>query len=160
MNYMVHVFNIMWRIKNEPSDSTSCSDNVLRLLVLVAGRWYWRCQVTSSFSIWGCILKECFWERSNLKVQIAFEGHWRLQSWTLVQTSHAFETWVFKKLLSHIIRIDWFEVFFLFLFFYNKFITPFHLFAAFIGLSLRSTVAWEPFYNWAFKIELIKRRSM
>ena len=38
--------------------------------------------MTSSFSIWGCVLKGCF-ERgilwSTLKGQIVFEGHWRLQ---------------------------------------------------------------------------------
>ena len=36
MNYMVHVSSTMWRIKNQPSNSTSCSDNVLPLLILVA----------------------------------------------------------------------------------------------------------------------------
>ena len=60
MNYMVHVSNTMWRIKNQPSNSTSCSDNALHLLVLVMGILYWGLQVTSSFSIWGCILKGCF----------------------------------------------------------------------------------------------------
>ena len=61
MNYMVHVFSTMWRVKNQPSNSTSCSDNAPRLLVLVTSRLYWRLQVTSSsFSIWGCVLKGCF----------------------------------------------------------------------------------------------------
>ena len=36
MNYMVHASNTIWRIKNQPSNSTSCSDNALRLLVLMA----------------------------------------------------------------------------------------------------------------------------
>ena len=40
MSYMVHVFNTMWRIENEPSNSTHCSDSALRSLVLVAGRLY------------------------------------------------------------------------------------------------------------------------
>ena len=85
MNCMVHVCSIMWRIKNQPSHSISCSDNVLRLLVLMAGRLYWGLQGTSSYSIWGCVLKGCF-ERGIyiLKGQIAFEGHWWLQSWTLI----------------------------------------------------------------------------
>ena len=60
MNYMVHVFGTMWRIKNQPSNFTPCSDNALHLLVLVAGILYWGLQMTSSFSIWGCILKGCF----------------------------------------------------------------------------------------------------
>jgi hypothetical protein len=60
---------IMWEIKNQPSNSTSCSDNALRLLVLVAGRLYWGLQVTSPFSIWGCVVKGCF-ERGML----SFEG--------------------------------------------------------------------------------------
>ena len=37
MSYMVHVSSTMWRIKNQSSNSTSCSsDNALHLLVLVA----------------------------------------------------------------------------------------------------------------------------
>ena len=40
MNYMVHVFSIMRRIKNHPSNSTSCSDNAIRLLVLEACQLY------------------------------------------------------------------------------------------------------------------------
>ena len=60
MIYMVRVFNTLWRIKNQPSNFTSCSDNALRLLVLVAGKLYWGLQVMSSFSIWGCVLKGCF----------------------------------------------------------------------------------------------------
>ena len=39
MNYTVHVSSIMWRIENQSSDSTSCSDNALRLLILVADRF-------------------------------------------------------------------------------------------------------------------------
>ena len=58
--YMVHVSSTIWRIKNQPPDSTSCSDNALHLLVLVAGRLCWRLQVTSSFSIWGCVLEGSF----------------------------------------------------------------------------------------------------
>ena len=50
----------MWRIKNQPSNSSSCSDNALCLLVLVLGSLYWELKVTSAFSIWGCVLKGCF----------------------------------------------------------------------------------------------------
>jgi hypothetical protein len=60
MTYMAHVSNAMWRMKNQPSKSTSCSDNALHLLVLVAGRLKWGLQVASSFSIWGCVLKGYF----------------------------------------------------------------------------------------------------
>jgi hypothetical protein len=42
----------MWRIKNQPSHSTSCSDNALRFLVLVADTLYWGLQVMSSFLSW------------------------------------------------------------------------------------------------------------
>ena len=83
MNYMVHVSSIMWRIKNQPSNSTSCGDNALRLLVLVVAVLYWGLQVTSSFSIWGCVLKGCFVRGVFLKGQVVFEEYWRLQSWTL-----------------------------------------------------------------------------
>ena len=47
-------------MKNQPSNSTSCSDNALHLLVLVVGILYWGLQVMSSFSSWGCILKDHF----------------------------------------------------------------------------------------------------
>ena len=57
---MVCVSSTMWSIKNQPSNSTSCSDSALRLLVLVAGRLYWGLQVKSSFSIWGCVMKGWF----------------------------------------------------------------------------------------------------
>ena len=57
---MVHNSNTMWRMNNRPSNSTSGSDNALRLLLLVTGKFYWGLQVTSSFSIRGCILKGCF----------------------------------------------------------------------------------------------------
>ena len=73
LQYMVHVSSTMWRIKNQPSSSTSCSDNVLRLLVLVTSILYWGLQVTSSFSIWGWVFEGLFWERYILKGQIAFE---------------------------------------------------------------------------------------
>ena len=56
---MGHVSSTMWGIKYQPSNSTSCSDNTLRLLVLVVGRLYWGLQVMSSYSIWGCALKGC-----------------------------------------------------------------------------------------------------
>jgi hypothetical protein len=60
MNYIVHVSSIVWRIENQPSNSTSCSGNAPRLLVLVVGRLYWELQVTTSFSIWGCVMKGIF----------------------------------------------------------------------------------------------------
>ena len=56
----------------------------LCLLILVAGRLYWGLQVTSSFSIWGCILKGCFerdifWRaKSRLKGIEGFNlEHWQ-----------------------------------------------------------------------------------
>ena len=76
---MVHVSNTMWRIKNEPSNSTSCSHNALHLLVLVAGILYWGLQLTSSFSIWGCVLK------SYLIEVLYFEGPNHL--WRALKTS-------------------------------------------------------------------------
>ena len=73
-NDMVHVSNTMWRIHNQPSSSTSCSDDALRLLVLVAGRSYWGLQVLSSFCDLGLRIEDSFWERYILKGQIVF---WR-----------------------------------------------------------------------------------
>ena len=60
INYMVHVFSAMWRIKNQSSNFISWNDNAVRLLVLVTGILYGGLQMTSSFSIWGCVLKGCF----------------------------------------------------------------------------------------------------
>ena len=60
MKDMVHVPSTLWRIENQPSNSTSCIDNALHLLVLVACRSYRGLQVTSSFSLWSCVLKGCF----------------------------------------------------------------------------------------------------
>jgi hypothetical protein len=71
---MVHGCNTMWKIKNQPSNSTSCSDNVLRLLVLVVGKLYWGLQVTSSFSIWGCILKGCFERGTFWRAKLQLKG--------------------------------------------------------------------------------------
>jgi hypothetical protein len=87
MNYMVHISNsIMWRIKNQPSNSTSCIDNTLRLLVLVVGILNRGLQViSSSFSIWDCILKSCF-ERD-----VYFEGlnHvWKALKTSILSTDH------------------------------------------------------------------------
>ena len=80
--YMVHVSSTMWISKNQPSNSTSSSHNALHLLVFVGGKLYRGLQVTSSFSIWGCILKGCFESGIILKGQITFEEHWRLESCT------------------------------------------------------------------------------
>ena len=60
MNCIIHVSSTMWRDKNQPSNFISCSENALHLLVLDVGILYWGLQVTSSFSIWGCVLKGCF----------------------------------------------------------------------------------------------------
>ena len=57
---MVHVSSAMWRMKKRPSNFVSCSDNALRLLILVAGILYWGLQGMSSLSIWDCVLKWCF----------------------------------------------------------------------------------------------------
>ena len=73
---MVHVSSTIQKIKNQPSNSTSCSDNTLRLLVLVACILYQGLQVmSSSFSMWGCVLKGCFDRGIFLKAKIAFERH-------------------------------------------------------------------------------------
>ena len=79
MNYVVHVFSTMWRIKNQACNPTSCSDNALQFLVLVADRLYWGLQVTtSSFSIWSCVPKG-YWR------EVYFEGHYRV--WRALKTA-------------------------------------------------------------------------
>ena len=65
MKYMVHASNTMWRVKNQPSNSTSCSDNTLHLLNTVVGKFYW---------VWGCLLKGCLRE-VYFEMQNPLEGH-------------------------------------------------------------------------------------
>ena len=96
MNFAWHMFSIQCeelRI-NHLTPFLVASDNALCLLLFLWRACFikdfkWR---SSSFSIWGCVLKGLFWERYILKGQIAFEGHWRLQSWTLTASS----MWVTK----------------------------------------------------------------
>ena len=81
MKYKNHI-KLMHRIKNQSSNSTSCSDDALRLSVLVVGRLYWGLQVTSSFCNLGLRFEGLFWKRyiySESPNRI-----WRLQSWTLM----------------------------------------------------------------------------
>ena len=53
-------------------------DNALRLLILVAGILCWGLQVTSSYSIWSCVLKG-FWKRYILKgIEDCNLEHWSL----------------------------------------------------------------------------------
>jgi hypothetical protein len=47
-------------LRNQQSNSTSCSENALRSLVHVAGRLYGGLRAMSSFSNWGCVLKGYF----------------------------------------------------------------------------------------------------
>ena len=85
MNDMIYVSSTMWRIKNQPSNSTSCNDNTLRLLVLVVGRYIENFTCHLHFNL-GLRFEGLFWERYILKGQIAFKGHWRLQYWTLLKS--------------------------------------------------------------------------
>ena len=81
-NYVVHVLSTMWRIKNQPSNCTSWSDNALRLLVVVAGRVYISRTSSDIFilnlglRLKGCFLREVYFEGPNCI--------WSLQSWKLL----------------------------------------------------------------------------
>ena len=86
MNYLVHVLSTMWRIKNQQPNSNSCSDNAIRLLVLVAGRLYWRLQVMSSISIRGCVLKGCFEKGIFWRAKSHLKGIEDLNLWTPINT--------------------------------------------------------------------------
>jgi hypothetical protein len=92
----------MWSIKNQPSNSMSCSDNALHLLILVAGILYWGLQGTSSFSIWDCVLKGCFERSIFWRAKLYFKGI--EDSWTL----HAIP-WCCRDLFV-LIAIRWREV--------------------------------------------------
>ena len=62
------------KINNKSSNSISYSDIALRLLVLVVGRLYWELPVTSSFSIWGCVLKGCFERGIFRRAKLCLKG--------------------------------------------------------------------------------------
>ena len=68
MIYTIHVYGTMWRIKNQPSNSISCSDNALRLLILVTGK-LWELQGCLHFQIGvalgRAILREAYYEGPN-----------------------------------------------------------------------------------------------
>ena len=81
MNYTVHVSCTMWKIKNQPSNSTSCRDSALHLLVLVAGILCWGLQVTPSFWIWGCVLRGFFWRARSRSKGIE---DFNLENWSQV----------------------------------------------------------------------------
>jgi hypothetical protein len=91
---MVHVSSLMWRIKNRPSNSTSCSDNAPRLLVLVVGKLYWGLQLTYSFSIWGCISKGYFEKVYFKKAKFHLKGieDFNLEHWWQHAGLHKLET--------------------------------------------------------------------
>ena len=82
MNYIWYMFpSVMWRIKNQLSHSTSWSDNAL---CLCGGQIILRTSSGLFIFNLGLCFEGLFWERYILKGQFAFEGHWRLQSWTLI----------------------------------------------------------------------------
>ena len=89
---MVHVLSTMWRIKNEPSNCTSCSHNVLRLLVLVAGRLHWG---PSSNVSKGCFERGIFWRaKSRLKgIDDSNLEHWPHSLISLLRKSSSGDTY-------------------------------------------------------------------
>jgi hypothetical protein len=75
MYYMVHVSSTMWSIKNQPSNSISYSNNVIRLLVLVVhGHIILRTSSDVFIFYLGLRFEGLFWERYILKGRI---GVWR-----------------------------------------------------------------------------------
>ena len=111
---MVHVFSTMWSMKNQPSNSISCSDNALRLLVLVAGILYWGLQMKSSFSIWGCILKGCFERGIFWRAKLRLKGieDWIHLKWLALGHVGSLKLYLwcqidFQKITSTIHTIPW-----------------------------------------------------
>jgi hypothetical protein len=68
---MVHVCNTMWKIKNQPSNSTSCSDNALLLLVLMVGKltytedFKWCLHFRFGVAFCRVVLREVYFEGPN-----------------------------------------------------------------------------------------------
>ena len=64
--YMVHVFNIMWRIKNRSFNSTFCSDNALHLLWAYYNEDFkWRLHVQFGVAFRRVVLREVYYEAPN-----------------------------------------------------------------------------------------------
>ena len=94
MNYMVHVSStLMWRNRNQPSNSTSCGDKCPTFVGSCGGHIILRASSDVFIFNLGLHFEGLFWGRYTLKGQIVFEGHWRLQSWTFSLTQHLDYTW-------------------------------------------------------------------
>jgi hypothetical protein len=74
MDYMVHVSSTMWRIKNQPSKSTTCSDNVM-FVGSCGGHIIFRTSSDVLIFNLGLHSEGLVRERYILKGQIVFEGH-------------------------------------------------------------------------------------
>ena len=86
MNHRVQVLSTMWRIKNQSSTVTP-----LLVVIMPHTCWFllrveyvedyqWCLHFQFGIPFWRVVLREVY----ILKGQIMFEGHWRLQSWTLI----------------------------------------------------------------------------
>ena len=87
MNWMVHVSSTMWKIKNQPSNSTSsCSDNALHLLGSCDGQikliedFKWCLHFQSGVAFWKAILRDVYFEGPNWHLKgiedFNLEQHW------------------------------------------------------------------------------------
>ena len=84
MKCMVHVSNTMRRFKNHPSNSTSCIWQCPTFVGSCAKQSISRTSSDVLIFNLGLRIEGLFWERYILRGQIAFGGHWGLQSWTLI----------------------------------------------------------------------------
>jgi hypothetical protein len=83
---MVHVSSIMWRIKNKPSNSSSCSTMpYAHYCSSCGGHIILKTSIDVFIINLGLRCERLFWERYVLKGQITFKGHWRLWSWTIIK---------------------------------------------------------------------------
>jgi hypothetical protein len=100
---MVHVSNTMWRVKYQPSNFTSCGDNALYTLVGACGG---KIQIVSKissdifiFSIWSCVLKECFERGIFWKAKSCLKGieDFNLEHWLQSSSSGIRLKWIYTK---------------------------------------------------------------
>ena len=109
---MVHVSNIMWRIKNRPSNFVSCSDKCPSLVGSCDMHILLRTSSDILILNFRLRFEGLFWERCILKGRIAFEGDWRLQCWTLFPSPNGYMLWFFSFSLLiwgkfHRIPLNW-----------------------------------------------------
>ena len=108
MNYMVHVSSTMWRIKNRPSNSTSCSVTMPYACWFLWQAYYiedfkWHLHFQFGVVFWKVVLREVYFEGPNctwrtLKTSILnMDSLPSILNTYLFQSHHAYGVYLYIK---------------------------------------------------------------